>query len=80
MNRIAYTLGYRMLTVVQHLGHRIPKSVLRFWIDHTPTEIECLADYRAGRIDIDRFDFRVDRDIVLVRAYNRLDYRLKKEN
>lgn len=79
MNPIAYAVGYKMLATIRVVGHRVPKRVLLWWLDRTPTEIECIADYRAGRIDIDRFDFRVDRNIVLARAYNRRGYRLGKD-
>ena len=78
MNAITYAVGYKMLSTLNVVGHRVPKRVLRWWILRTPTEIECLRELRAGRIDVDQFDFRVDRNVVLTRAYNRVAYRMAK--
>lgn len=71
MNALAYRTGYATLGVVEKIGHRIPRSLLRWWILRTPTEIETLRLYRNGMIDVDRFDLLVDREIVLTRAFNR---------
>lgn len=71
MNALAYRTGYATLSVVGKIGHRIPRSVLRWWILRTPTEIDALRLYRNGVIDVDRFDLLVDREIVLTRAFNR---------
>lgn len=71
MNTLAYRTGYATLGVVEKIGHRIPRSLLRWWILRTPTEIETLRLYRNGMIDVDRFDLLVDREIVLTRAFNR---------
>jgi hypothetical protein len=71
MNAIAYKIGYAEIGLLQRIGHRLPKSLLHWWILRTPTEIETLRQYRAGQIDVDRFDLLVDREIVLIRAYNR---------
>jgi hypothetical protein len=72
MNALAYRAGYVKIGFVQKFGHRIPRLVLRTWIRRTPNETETLIEYLEGKIDVDRFDYLVDLELVLIRAYNRI--------
>lgn len=71
MNALAYRAGYATIGFVEKFGHRIPKIVLRTWIRRTPTEPDTLLRYLDGEIDVDRFDYLVDLELVLIRAFNR---------
>ena len=71
MNKIAYKTGYAVIGFVEKFGHRIPRIVLRRWIRRTPKETEILLAYLDGKMDVDRYDYLTDLEIVLIRAYNR---------
>ena len=71
MNALAYKTGYRLIGFIEKFGHRIPQIVLRRWIRRIPKENDVLLDYLDGKIDVDRFDFLVDLEVVLIRAHNR---------
>lgn len=71
MNTVIYRAGYATMTVVEKIGHRIPRTVLAWCILHTPTEVNALRLYKTGRIDVDGFDLRADWHCVLIRAYRK---------
>lgn len=71
MNALAYRAGYALILCIEKVGHRIPRPVLRWWIQRIPTETERTIDYFDGKIDVDAFDFSVDLELTLIRAYNR---------
>jgi len=71
MNALIYRTGYATLGVVRKIGHRVPKNVIVWCILHTPDEINTLRLYRAGRIDGDGFDLRVDWHCALWSAYEK---------
>lgn len=71
MSALAYRAGYAKIGMIEKFGHRIPRSVLRAWICRTPKESDTLLRYLDGEIDVDRFDYLTDLELVLIRAYNR---------
>ena len=71
MNAIAYRAGYVLITCIEKIGHLIPRPVLSWWIRRIPSETERTIEYFDGKIDVDQFDFSVDLELAVFRAYNR---------
>ena len=72
MNPVAYRVACFNTRVLDRVAIWLPRCVLRWWLLRYPIGIETHRRFNVGEIDLDRFDLTLDREAILIRAYNRI--------